>query len=108
MAKVAVENLDYWRFMKLYDSPATFFFIDPPYLDAAPVAYAGWTREQMSEFRDRVREVKGQWIITIDDSEFNRDLFADCQITAVSTPNGCVNHRTSSDSRFGEIIIRPS
>lgn len=106
MAQVAVENLDYKRFLELYDSPATFFFLDPPYLDAAPVAYAGWTRDQLQDFRGRVMSLKGKWIITVDDSEFNRDLFSDCQIEAVVSRNGCVNNRTSPQAKFGELIIR--
>ncbi|GAB4164753.1 MAG: hypothetical protein Fur0032_01010 [Terrimicrobiaceae bacterium] len=107
MAKVAVENLDYRRFLKLYDSDNTFFFLDPPYLDAAPVTYDGWNRDQMTEFRDAVKSLKGSWVITVDDSEFNRELFSDCRIESVQSRNGVVNHATNPDATFGEIIITP-
>lgn len=107
MERVTIENLDYRRFMKLYDSAETFFFLDPPYLDAKPKAYAGWNRDQMREFRDFVHTLKGSWIITIDDSEYNRELFAGCQIDSISLRNGCVITR-SEVQEFGEIIIRPA
>jgi DNA adenine methylase len=107
MESVQIENIDYRRFLRLYDSPATFFFLDPPYLDAAPTTYDGWNREQMTEFRDAVFQLQGKWLVTIDDSPFNRELFAGCQIETAESANGCVNTRLNPGAKFREIIIRP-
>jgi len=105
---VGVENLTWQRCLDYYDSKETFFFLDPPYLHAAPVAYDGWQEDQMTEFRDRVDALKGKWMITVDDSEFNRSLWKHCQLRAVTTRNGCVNNRHAPEARFGELIITPS
>ena len=102
---VVVEHLPYDRCLTNYDSPDTFFFLDPPYLNASTDAYAGWTEAQMREFRGRVRNLKGNWITTVDDSEFNRKLFSGCVIKPVSTQNRLCNVRTHSKVRFGELII---
>jgi DNA adenine methylase len=105
--KVVIENISYERCFKNYDSKDTFFFIDPPYLNAKINAYNGWNEKQLREFRGHLNKLNGKWIVTLDDSPFNRDLFSDCQLESVVTPNKCVNHRTHGTQTFGELIITP-
>jgi len=104
---VVVEHLPYERCLKNYDSPDTFFFMDPPYLNADTGAYDGWSEAKMREFSGRVRSLQGNWITTVDDSEFNRKLFSGCAIKPVSAQNRLCNVRTHSSVRFGELIITP-
>lgn len=106
--KVVVENLPWERALKNYDSPDSFFFMDPPYLGAPTGAYAGWTEKEMGEFGKAVLRLKGKWIVTVDDSEFNRRLFSDCKIEAVLSQNRRANNRTHGDLKFGELIIQPA
>lgn len=103
--KVVVEHLPYERCLENYDSRDSFFFLDPPYLNAKTKAYDGWSEQHMREFRGRLRGLKGKWMATVDDSPFNRKLFADCAVRPVSTQNRLCNVRTHSDVRFGELII---
>jgi DNA adenine methylase len=105
--KVVVENLPYERCLANYDSKDTFHFMDPPYLNAATAAYRGWTEKDMRQFRRNVEKLKGNWLITVDDSPLNRDLFSDCSIEAVRTQNRLCNVRTHGDTKFGELIITP-
>lgn len=104
---VAVENVSYERIFRLYDSPGTLFFCDPPYLNSSPSAYAGWQPDDMRAFADRLRALQGQWITTVDDSPFNRELFGDCTLETVVSQNCCGNQRTHSGRKFGELIIQP-
>jgi DNA adenine methylase len=105
--KVVVENLPYERCLELYDARASFFFLDPPYLNSDAGAYAGWNEKQMREFRRRVDRLKGQWLVTVDDSAFNRELFKDCRMEAVESQNKRVNNRRLPDAKFGELVITP-
>lgn len=102
---VVVENIPYERCLANYDSKDTFFFIDPPYLNAQVEAYQGWSEKQLRQFRKEVGRLKGQWIVTLDDSPLNRELFSGCKVRAVSTRNRLCNGRTHSQVRFGELII---
>jgi DNA adenine methylase len=102
---VVVENLSYERCLENYDSKDTFHFIDPPYLNAPTKAYNGFSEAQMRELRKRVGRLKGKWIVTVDDSPLNRELFSDCELRAVSSQNRLCNNRTHSHVRFGELII---
>jgi DNA adenine methylase len=103
---VIVEHATYDHCFRLYDSPETFWFLDPPYLHARPDAYDGWTESELETFRARVAKLKGLWIVTLDDSPFNRKLWSGCQVEAVTTRNGCCN-TANGIQRFGELIIRP-
>lgn len=105
---VLIEHLPYERCLELYDSKDTFFFIDPHYLHADVHCYDGWTEDQLREFRRRLRSLKGRWMVTLDDSEFNRKLFKGCHMVPISTKNGIVNNRTHGKQKFGELIITPS
>ncbi len=104
---VTIEHLPYERVLQNQDSPDTFFFCDPPYLDADAGAYAGWTREDVVALRKNLNRLKGKWLVTLDDSEFNREVFGDCHLQSVISENKSVNRRTHSDTKFGELIITP-
>ena len=105
--KVVVENLPYERCLANYDSKDSFIFMDPPYLNSSTAAYKGWSAEEMKKFRRHVEKLKGKWLITVDDSPLNRDLFSDCNIESFSTQNRLCNVRTHSKLKFGELIIEP-
>jgi DNA adenine methylase len=104
---INIENVSCERCLSLYDSPDTFFFLDHPYLNAKPDAYAGWAEDELRTFRSRVAKLQGRWIVTLDDSPFNRELLTGCRIKSVQTKNGCVNNRELPDRHFSEIIITP-
>jgi DNA adenine methylase len=104
---VVIENIPYERCFANYDSPESFFFIDPPYLNHKAGAYAPWTEKDMREFRGQVGRLKGQFIVTVDNSDFNKRLFSDFTMREVSTENRACNRRTHSQLRFGELIITP-
>lgn len=104
--KTIIENYPYEKILKIYDSKDTFFFIDPPYLEKPTNNYKGFTKEQMAELGKRVKSLKSNWVLTVDDSEFNRELFKGYEMEAVVTASGCVN-RGKSKKTFGELIIHP-
>jgi DNA adenine methylase len=104
--KVAVERLSYERLMKLYDSPETFWFFDPPYTVGEVDAYQAWDGAAMALFASRVQALEGDWLVTVNDSVENRDLFTRHEIVPVVTQSGAVNRRLRPGSTFGELIIR--
>jgi hypothetical protein len=61
----------------------------------------------MRGVKRNLEKLKGRWIVTVDDSDFNRQLFSDCQVEAVKTQNSSVNRRAHGSRKFGELIITP-
>jgi len=102
---VAVECLDWERCVALYDSPESFLFLDPPYLDTDVKAYKGWSRAQMERLADVLGTIRGQWLLTVDGSEFCQQLFARWKCRLVNTRSGTVNNRLKSGTVFSELII---
>jgi DNA adenine methylase len=106
MDKVSVENLSYERCFENYDAPTTFFFIDPPYLDAKPKTYRGWSRDEMTALAKRLKTLQAKWVVTVDDSPFNRELFRDWDFISIASRNGCVKQQLgAAEVQMSELII---
>jgi DNA adenine methylase len=73
--RTVIEQMPYENCIAHYDKPNTFFFLDPPYLNARPGVYDGWTEGQMRALADVIGRIKGSWIITVDDSAATRRIF---------------------------------
>jgi len=103
--RVMVECIDWERCMRLYDSADTFFFIDPPYVNSKQRAYAGWNEEQMRALAKVLPTLKGQWILTVDGSDFCQRLFSKWESRLVQTRNQTGNQRLVNNATFLELII---
>jgi DNA adenine methylase len=103
--KVVIENLDWRKCVELYDSKRAVFFCDPPYTTGL-AHYGAWTIDDLAQFREEgLDQMKGTWILTIDDTPANRGLFKDCIIKAYSRKNGINSTKAST---YHELIIRPN
>lgn len=105
MDRVVVECLDWQRCVELYDSEDTFFFVDPPYFGCDIHAYDGFDQEQMTRLREVLRKIKGRWLLTVDGSEFCRELFKEWNCREVTTRNGAVNNGRVRGKTFSELFI---
>ena len=104
--KVAVENLPFERLFTNYDSPGTFWFLDPPYTVGQVDCYDAWNDQRMAAFAATVAELQGDWLVTINDTPQNRALFKGHEIKPMVTRSGAVNVRLRPSATFGELIIR--
>lgn len=103
--KVSVENLSYERLFQNYDGPDAFWFLDPPYSAGKIDNYTMWSDAEMTTFAERVFDLAGNWLVTINDSPLNRSLFARHTVKPVVTRSTAVNCKDRPDATFGELII---
>ena len=89
--RVGIENLPWQPCLKLYDHQDAFFFCDPPYLNGRQKAYQSWSFAQFSELLDALRNAKGKWMITINDSPEVRRACAGLRLLKVSHPRGIIS-----------------
>ena len=103
--KTTIENETWEKIFELYDAPATFFFLDPPYFDSGGAAYAGWSREQLATFCDAVKALQGSWMVTFQDCAEIRELLAGYPIQSIERPNGIGNNAGKKGRVYHEVII---
>lgn len=77
LAGVVIECLDFETFIRRYDRPATLFYLDPPYYGTE--GYYGRGLFRPADFERLARtlaEVKGAWLLSINDCPQIREIFA--------------------------------
>lgn len=106
--KVVIEDLDWKKCIELYDSKNAVFFCDPPYTTGL-VHYGAWTTDDLAHFRETgLDQMKGTWILTIDDTPANRGLFRDCILQTHQRSSGINRKPGEGASVYHELIIRPN
>lgn len=104
--RTTIEHRDWSRVLELYDSPDTFFFMDPPYIDAGGAAYAGWSEHEIVRFAQAVQALQGKWMVTFQDCPQIRAAFAGCPLEAVDRANGIGATKSGqTGKRYHEVII---
>lgn len=107
--KVVVEHLDWQKLVVTYDGPGTFFYFDPPYLDAPCHQYDGWTVDQFREMAAVLAGLKARWLLSTNDRSEIREIFAGHELLAFERQNGIENRPGKSQSpRYQELLIRPA
>jgi len=102
--KVTIENRSFEKIIQTYDSKDTLFFLDPPYRKTKQYKTGAFTDEHYKTLRDLLAESKGDWLVTINDDPYIRDLFKAFHIQEHGVPYSISKSNTGRE-RFGELII---
>jgi len=80
---VTILNEDFAKVIRSYNTPATFFYLDPPYESKEMRDYADYvTPEQVY---DAVKTIKGKFMLSYNDSPNIRRVFAEYNIKGITT-----------------------
>ncbi|MCF6150409.1 MAG: DNA adenine methylase [Candidatus Kuenenia sp.] len=74
---VTIECLPYNEVIRRYDSPSTFFYIDPPYLESEHYYGDGFTVTDHFELAAILHQVKGKAMVSHYDNDVYRSLYQD-------------------------------
>lgn len=86
LSGVVIECLPWDAFVDRYDRPGVLFFLDPPYWGSEDDYGRGqFPREQFELLADRLRRVRGRFLISLNDVPEVRRLFKGCRIEPVRT-----------------------
>lgn len=83
LARVNIENLPYQRFLKLYDRPNVFYYLDPPYYKAPYYNY-NMELKDYQEMTEILAGLKGKFILSINDHPEMREVFKAFKMRQVS------------------------
>jgi DNA adenine methylase len=106
--RVSIENKDYRYMLEHYDGEDALFYLDPPYYHTDDALRISWTREQHEELSQRLRSVKGKWILTYNDASEVRHLYGDYPMERVTVPRVAPNSKETDGLRdyYDHLIIR--
>lgn len=100
---VVLENLDWREVLARYDTPATLFYLDPPYWGSEDdYGKAMFARQDFSEMAALLRDIKGRFIMSINDVPAVREMFDGFHI-AEARLTYTISNAGTTDAR--ELII---
>ncbi|MCU9850363.1 DNA adenine methylase [Defluviimonas sp. WL0024] len=86
LAGVVIECLDYQDFLRRYDGPGTFFYLDPPYWGCeTDYGKALFAREDFARLAELLAGLKGRFLMSINDVPEIREIFGRFSIRPVET-----------------------
>lgn len=101
---VVIECLPYQDLIARYDRPDTLFYLDPPYEGAEHFYGRGlFTGDDFAALADLLANIKGKFVLSINDSKTMRATFARFNITPVKVTYTVSRSKAKA---AGELIIR--
>jgi DNA adenine methylase len=105
LATVTIEQLDYADVIRRYDHAGALFFLDPPYDETTGYGLE-FGRPQYEAMADQLAGIRGQFIMSINDTAYIRDTFARFRIDEVETTWTVSSAATHRGKKVTELIIR--
>ena len=79
-----ITNLDFETVINNYNTEDTFFYLDPPYEHSTiKFGYAEHKSFNYERFKTVIDTIKGKFLISLNDSEYIRNLFKDYKIESI-------------------------
>jgi len=105
LASVTIECLDYQDLIPRYDRQDTLFYLDPPYYGSED-DYGRWLfgRVDYERLALLLRNLKGRFILSLNDVQPVREIFDGFQIEAVETTY-TISKEKEGRGKVGEVII---
>lgn len=104
LSRVYIENLHYEAFIKRFDRPHTFFYIDPPYYGCEnDYGKNIFSREDFKNLATLLRKVTGKFIMSINDTKEIRELYQGFHIEEVHTTYTCT--KAGNKKKVIELLV---
>lgn len=101
---VIIQNKSFEAIIELYDNPLTFFYLDPPYYGTEKYYEAMFSKEQHYMLYEKLKNIKGYFMLSYNDCDFIRDLYKEFNIECFERLNS-ISQRYSPGNTFRELII---
>ncbi|MGN5650356.1 DNA adenine methylase [Bacillus sp. Brlt_9] len=87
--RVMIECLDFRELIRKYDSPETFFFIDPPYVGREGMYKGGFEEKDHRELAELLRNIEGKALVSYYPDPLIEELYGDWRSNSVKALVGC-------------------
>jgi DNA adenine methylase len=107
LAGVVIERLPYNEFVIRYDRPGTLFYLDPPYWgNEGDYGEGTFERADFDRLAELLAGIRGQFILSINDTPAVREVFGRFELEEVETTYGIGTKMAGAGKRVGELIVR--
>lgn len=105
LMRVELESLDFRVFIPKYDTQDTLFYFDPPYhIKSAKRMYVQCLGDSdFIEFKDLLKQLKGKFILSLNDDSFVRETFRDFKIVTIDTRYSI---NSKDNKKVSELLIK--
>lgn len=103
--KVLIENKSAFDLIKEYDRENMFFYLDPPYSKGEGYQVCSTKDFEHKRLAEILKNIKGRFLLSYDDSDIIRELYRDFKIVEVSRENG-INRKNIKNKEYKELIIK--
>ncbi len=104
LANTVVENKDFEALIRQYDRDYAFFYCDPPYYQTEGHYEVEFRKEDHVRLRDTLTQIEGKFLVSYNDCEYIRGLYAGYQIEAVTRLNNLAQ-RYDGGCEYPEVLI---
>jgi DNA adenine methylase len=104
LKNTTILNQDYKTVIKKYDSPNTFFYLDPPYEESKTLYKEGTFNYE--ELNNLLENIKGKFLLTLNDSKSNRTIFKNFKKTSIKVLGQRFKPTGLGGGTRNELIIR--
>lgn len=103
--KVIIEHKNAFELIQQYDTIDNFFYCDPPYSQGEGYKVCSTKEFQHDKLVKILKNLKGRFLLSYDDTDYIRDLYKDFNIIEVSRQKG-INNKNVKDKKYNELLIR--
>ena len=104
MKNTKVFSTDYKNIIKKYDGKDSFMFLDPPYEKSKELYKQSFINYE--EMRDLLKNVKGKFLLTINDSPEIRKVFSGFKMTAIDVKGQSHREKGIGSGVRKELIVK--
>lgn len=101
LLNVQLECLPYEQILQKCDRPSTFFYLDPPYF-GKPYYKFNMVEKDYVEMADRLKQIKGKFLLSLNDTLEVRRIFADFNI---KTLDMTYSSQRKAGKKYQELLI---
>lgn len=99
--EVVIENKDFREIIDMYDSPTTFFFVDPPYVHKEHLYKGSFQRQDHIDLASRLSKIQGKAMVTYYPDPLILDLYKGWRVETIEVAVGGV-----TKSELGQVRNR--
>lgn len=104
LGRVVIENMDFEKIIRSKDREDTLFYLDPPYYGTEQYYSAKFVEEDHIRLKETLRDVRGRFVLSYNDSEYIRELYREYDITEVERIHNLMTAKGTI--KYRELVIR--